>query len=371
MRLERLAWLGAAAVGLSIGCGGGATSPATTVTNPATPGSVSISANILTKGGSAWVPKALQLNAFVASPAVASGVYLQAYQNFTSAELGLVQSWGADTVRFQIGQPEMDPQSSLYSASFVAQVQAAVTQARALGLNVMLSLQDGAQTGEPAPAAVPNAGTQRAWTTLLGIANGDQGIFFDLFSEPSLSATPANWLTWQSAFQGLITSLRAAGAKNVLLAEGLQGGTTFAGAPALSDPLAQLGYGVEPWFFPNYHATPAYDMAFGNLASTSVVMVTAWSTLDGGGYAEYCGASTPTDSQTLLNYLAAKKIGVTGFAFDDPGIGTTLNLLGTVVQDLNGTPTTFAGGTKVCGQPGFGPGAMLQGYFKTGTVPSP
>jgi hypothetical protein len=240
-----------------------------------------------------------------------------------------------------------------------------------LGLNVMLSVQDGAQTGESIPAAVPNAGTLRAWTTLLGIANGDQEIFFDLFSEPSLSATTANWLTWQSAFQSLITSLRAAGTKNVLLVEGLQGGTTLAGVPALSDPLGQLGYGVEPWFFPAYHTTPAYDAAFGNLAATNAVMVTAWSTLDGGSYTEYCGASTPTDSQTLLNYLETKKIGVTGFAYDDPGAGATLNLLGTIVQDLNGTPTTFAGGLKVCGQAGFGPGAMIQGYFKTGTVPAP
>jgi hypothetical protein len=146
---------------------------------------------------------------------------------------------------------------------------------------------------------------------------------------------------------------------------------SFAGAPTLSDSLNATGYAVEPWFFPAYRTTAAYDAAFGNLAATNVVLVTAWSTLDGGSYTEYCGPTTPADSQTLLNYLAAKKIGVTGFAFDDPGAGATLNLLGTIVQDLNGTPSTFAGGTMVCGQAGFGPGAMLQGYFKTGVVPAP
>jgi hypothetical protein len=203
------------------------------------------------------------------------------------------------------------------------------------------------------------------------VANGDQGIMFEMFSEPSGSPTPANWVAWQSAYQALVTAIRAAGASNVLLADGLQGGTTFAGAPTLSDTTGQTGYAVEPWFFPNYRTTAAYDTAFGNLAATNAVIAAAWSTLDGGSYTEYCGPTTPTDAQTLLNYLLAKKIGVTGFAFDDPGVGATLNLIGTVVQDLNGTPSTFAGGALVCGQAGFGPGAMMQGEFKTGVVPAP
>ena len=334
-------------------------------------GKITISGNALLKGGAQWTPKGLQLNAFVASPAVGAGVYAQAYQHFTLGELSSLQAWGADMVRFQIGQPEMDPQSSLYSASFVAQVQAAVAQARTLGLNVILSVQDEGQTGETAPASLPDAGTTRAWTTLMTVANGDQGIIFELFSEPSLPATSANWVAWQSAYQALVTTIRTTGATNVLLADGLQGGTTFAGAPTLSDPTGQIGYAVEPWFFPNYRTTAAYDTAFGNLAATNVVVAAAWSTLDGGAYTEYCGPTTPADAQTLLNYLLAKKIGVTGFAFDDPGVGATLNLLGTIVQDLNGTPTTFAGGTLVCGDAGFGPGAMMQGEFKTGVVPAP
>jgi len=360
---------------LAIGCSSGTTSTTTqtiVITPPATgPGKITISGNALLKGGAQWTPKGLQLNAFVASPAVGAGVYAQAYQHFTLGELSSLQAWGADMVRFQIGQPEMDPQSSLYSASFVAQVQAAVAQARTLGLNVILSVQDEGQTGETAPGSLPDAGTTRAWTTLMTVANGDQGIIFELFSEPSLPATSANWVAWQSAYQALVTTIRTTGATNVLLADGLQGGTTFAGAPTLSDPTGQIGYAVEPWFFPNYRTTAAYDTAFGNLAATNVVVAAAWSTLDGGAYTEYCGPTTPADAQTLLNYLLSKKIGVTGFAFDDPGVGATLNLLGTIVQDLNGTPTTFAGGTLVCGDAGFGPGAMMQGEFKTGVVPAP
>lgn len=335
-------------------------------------GRVTISGSELEKNCAQWIPKGLQLNAFVAAPSVATGVYLQAYQNFTLSELSALQTWGADTVRFQIGQPELDPQSSLYTTSFVTQVQAAVAQARTLGLNVILSVTDAATTGESSPAALPDAGTTRAWTTLMTIANGDQGILFELFNEPSLSSTPTNWVSWQTAYQNLITAIRGTGATNVLLADGLEGGgSTFAGAPLLNDSLGQTGYAVEPWFFTNYHTTSAYDTAFGNLAATNVVVATAWSTLNGGSYSEYCGPTTPADSQTLLNYLLTKKIGVTGFAFDDPGYGATLNVIGTIVQDLNGTPSTFAGGMLTCGQAGFGPGMMMQTEFKTGVVPAP
>ena len=152
---------------LTMGCGSATTNTSTTTTQSAPvtlgtgTGKVTISGNLLLKDGAQWTPKALQLNAFVASPAVGAGVYLQAYQHFTLAELSALQAWGADTVRFQIGQPEMDPQSPLYTASFVAQVQAAVTQARALGLNVILSVQDEGQTGETAPSSLPDAGTSR------------------------------------------------------------------------------------------------------------------------------------------------------------------------------------------------------------------
>jgi endoglucanase len=334
-------------------------------------GKITISGTRLMKDGAAWTPKALQLNAFVAAPSVAAGVFLAAYQHYSAAELLALQGWGADTVRFQIGQPEMDPQSSVYSTAFVTQVQGAVAQARADGLNVILSLQDQAQTGETAPASLPNASTTRAWGTLVTMANNDQGILFELFNEPTLPANSTNWSAWQAAHQALINSIRGLGAKEVILVEGLAAGATVQGAPALSDPLNSVGYAVHPFFFSTYRTPADFDANFGNFVANNVVMVTEWSTLEGGGYPEYCGTTTPTDAQTFLKYLQGKSIGVTGFAFDDPGFGVNLDAIGSIVQDLNGTPTTFGGGSVLCGQTGFGPGAMLQGEFKTGVVPAP
>jgi hypothetical protein len=265
----------------------------------------------------------------------------------------------------------MDPQSALYSASFGAQLQAAVQQARADKLSVVLSMQDQSQTGEASPATLPDASTTRAWGTLVTLANNDQGIVFELFNEPVLPVGAANWTLWQTAHQSLITSIRGAGAKNVILVEGLAAGASLQGAPALTDPLNSIGYAVHPYFFADYRTPADYDANFGDFATAgNVVLVTEWTTF-AVGYPEYCGTTTPTDSQTLLNYLAAKNIGVTGFAFDDPGYGANYGYIGSIVQDLSGTPTTFGGGSVVCGDDGFGPGVMLETYFKTGLVPSP
>ena len=40
---------------------------------------------------------------------------------------------------------------------------------------------------------------------------------------------------------------------------------------------------------------------------------------------------------------------------------------GAIVQDFQGTPSTFLG--KSCGDPGYGPGKIVQDWYKTGTVP--
>jgi hypothetical protein len=382
--LMRSFWaIPAASVALSLvaGCASGLPGPPSTpaqtsiVNVPAPPltgpGLVAISGAQLLRDGNAWTPRGVQLNAFVASPSVASGPYLPAYQNYSVAELLAIVGWGADTVRFQIGQPEMDPQSPLYSASFVAQLQAAVQQARADKLSVILSMQDQAQTGETSPASLPDASTTRAWGTLTTLANNDQGIVFELFNEPVLPVSTANWTLWQTAHQSLITSIRATGAKNTILVEGLAAGATLEGAPPLTDPLNSIGYAVHPYFFSDYRTPAEYDANFGDFAAAGhVVLVTEWTTF-AVGYPEYCQPITATDSETLLNYLGAKNIGVIGFAFDDPGYGANYGYIGSIVQDLNGTPSTFGDGNVFCGDLGFGPGVMLETYFKTGGVPVP
>ena len=50
--------------------------------------------------------------------------------------------------------------------------------------------------------------------------------------------------------QNIVTALRNAGVKNVLLVEGLNWGKTLAGVPLLQDSLNQIVYAVHP-YLPN------------------------------------------------------------------------------------------------------------------------
>jgi hypothetical protein len=360
---------------LVVGCGSSLPGPPSnlTVTTPAPPltgpGLVTISGIQLMRDGKAWTPRGVQLNAFVATPAAQYGEYLAAYESFSPAELTGIVAWGADTVRFQIGQPGLDPQSSYYSAAWVATVQAAVEQARSDKLSVILSMQDQSQTGEPSPASLPDAGTIRAWMTLTSLFNGDQGVVYEIFNEPEGSATTSGWTAWQAAHQAVVTAIRATGSKNVLLADGLEDATTLAGAPPLSDALNATGYAVHPFFLAatGYETPTDFAANFGSIAATNVVVATEWSTHD----TDYCDVNTPAASQALLTYLLASDIGVVGFAYDDPGYGANAGYIGNIVLDYSGTPTTFDGGRLTCGEYGFGPGVMLQTAFKTGVVPAP
>ena len=114
--------------------------------------SVAVSGVHLVRNGVPWNPHGAQIIAFVAPPAAQTGYFSAAHAHYSTAELSAVKAWGADTIRFQISQPGLDPQSSLYDASFLGQIQSAVAYARSIGLNVIVCVQDEAQSGETCPS---------------------------------------------------------------------------------------------------------------------------------------------------------------------------------------------------------------------------
>ena len=146
--------------------------------------------------------------------------------------------------------------------------------------------------------------------------------------------------------QQLINQIRADGAGNVIVVPALGGETNLAGMPALTDPSnpsdPQLAYGVH---YPNLSTgITAWDKAFGNFSAKAPVIVTEW---DGAGITGGCTTNSPAQDEELLAYLASKRIGLVGFAFDLPL---------TIVQDYTYAPTTFA--NFQCGVSG-GPGQIL------------
>ncbi|MBE7157772.1 MAG: cellulase family glycosylhydrolase [Rhodospirillales bacterium] len=342
------------------------TTASTTSAQNAT-GAVTVSGNALLRDRAVWVSHGVVSIAFVAPPAAQSGVFLSAYQHFSTDELAAMKAWGADTVRMQVSQPGLDPQNSLYTTDFVTAVKNGVLNARAAGLNVIVSVQDESQSGQQgASTPLPNDATRRVWQQVLApLFNGDQGILYEMMNEPQPAANAANWAAWADAMNAVIAVIRQTGSKNVVVADGLEYAERLDGAPALTDPLNQVAYASHPYFHSADDQTPqAWDTKFGNFAQTAPVIVTEWTTIPNSpSNSYYSDANTAQAALNFIRYLAARGIGLSAYAYDFSG-----NQFGSVVHGFNGVPSTFAGGLQP-GDADYGPGALVQQWYRTGEAP--
>jgi hypothetical protein len=330
-----------------------------------TPDAVSVDGSQLLRGGADWIPRAVQIVGLVAPDRDLQGKYVAAHDHFGAAELSAAVADHVDTIRFQVSQFGLDPQDPMYSASYAAEVERGVALARQLGLNAIVSLQAQAPAGRNGRCPLPDAGAARAWQTLAPMFAGDPGVMFELYNEPGIAAGRAGWETWLdggeviqpnglSCFavgtQPLIDMIRSSAPRNVIIVPGLAGEQTLAGMPVVTDPAnptePQLAYGIH---YPSLtQGSVAWDRAFGRASANVPVIVTEWDQ----NSSHNCITDGPAKASLLLAYLASKKIGVVGFAFDLPG---------TIVVDYSYAPTSYD--AFACGNPSNGPGALLFGEY--------
>ena len=364
-----------------IGCGNGvAASSPSSPPPPSLPGQVSIINNRLVRDGKPWVPHGFFQVAFQASPLEQNvpSFETQAQIYYTPQEYTDMANAGADSVRVMLGQTVGDPQNTqFYSRDFVDQFIAAVKAARAAGLTVIVSIQDEQIVQDPNPTPLPNAATQRVWSQLVPAFKDDDGIVLELFNEAGTGPTQipqaSDWQDWQNSMNSTIASIRAQGATNVVVADGLAHAGTLSGAPDLTDTLNQIAYAAHPYTFDQSPEDPKneqafLDTSFGNFAATHPVIITEW----GQGY--YCGPTNPTFLIYFLNYLQQKGIGLEmsfwdwggptafgGTRYDFPNVqGSYYYANGTIVPCFtNGKPT-----------PQRGPGATINTWYATGIIPA-
>jgi cellulase (glycosyl hydrolase family 5) len=330
------------------------------------PPGISVLGSQLLKNGVPWIPRGVQIVGLVAPNDALGGKYIAAHQNFSAHELSQAAADGADTVRFQVSNFGLDPNSTIYSPAYVREVQNGVELARSLGLSVIVSVQAEGPAGLNSRCPLPDTGTERVWTELALMFRADPGVMFELYNEPGLNATARNWQIWLNGgtltqnngqpcqavgAQSLVDVIRSEGADNVVILPGLSGELTLSGMPTVVDPSnpanPQLAYGIH---YPTLTGgISRWNRAFGTLAAVHPVIITEWdqnSTHD-------CIANAPTASTLLLGYLMSKQIGLVGFAFDLPG---------TIISDyMSYQPTTFD--SFACGVPNGGPGALLFGEY--------
>ena len=363
-----LAVLGAVAMMLVPGCAAAA---------PDTPGGgqVVVRGKDLLRDGHPWIPHGFYQIAFEVAPANLAKAdhpfWATAYQHYKPAEYQAMRAAGADSVRLQIAQVGADPLSPTFDRKFLGKALHAVRAARRAGSTVIVSVQDETHVPGDKPIDLPDEGTQRVWREIAPRFANDRGVLYELLNEPRPAPNPGNWQRWAQAMNATIHTVRASGAGNVVIADGLAVGHVIDGAPLLADQqvayashpytlkLPANGQKVAPWQGPDGQRSPAWQAQFGTFAQHAPVIITEWLS---GGY--YCDANTAESTVQFLQYLQQHQIGLEVGTWDwaPGGFGSAR------WHFPDDQVSSFSGHT--CHQPGYGLGEVVQAWYNTGVPPA-
>ena len=262
---------------------------------------VGVTGNHMTLNGWPWRSRGVTLQGFVRlhdeETQTQNPLIYAAYNAYGPPELRAMHAFGADTIRFQVSQPSLDPEAN--QSDYVSAVVSAIKQARQAGFVVMIMMQDETISGSDSQQPLATAQTLRDWDVLNSIFAQDRGVLYELYNEPRLVASSTNWGLWKSGgttgaepsigMQTMIAHLRANGSTNVFVLDGLEAVTngiteaaaTLQGLPSIADPLGRVVYAVHPY----PHQMPAdpqlWDIRFGNASRTIPVDADEWSAKGG------------------------------------------------------------------------------------------
>lgn len=330
------------------------------------------------------------------SAAQDAGFYRESYDadlRYGSDEIAAMKRWGANTVRFQVSQHNME----IEEPGYVRCLTNAVRTARNGGMLVVLAMQwqknlQGDAFGHKLPTAV----TRTAWAHVDALFRDDPGILYDLYNEPpavtyadadkrTLSPNAgALWRAWLDGdgtgdagyigHQALIDWMRSPqglGTDKVLMVEPLDLGRSYEGMPLkdgkppLDDPAHRLVYAVHPYPKGRMGDTSAeqdalFTRRWGYLKALGVpVMVTEWA--ESGPKLAGLPVARGAD---LINYVNANDIPFVGSAFDVDGMFVEHLTLSPEAQPRQ--PTSYDAYDPPSRVKGTGPGMLVCRFFQRG-----
>ncbi|HLG84783.1 MAG TPA: cellulase family glycosylhydrolase [Bradyrhizobium sp.] len=304
-----------------------------------------------------WVAKGVDVNAFVKPPKFfaidKSAQQQRAYWGET--ELKMVrQRLGADTLRFHISQAGLDPQSAIYDAAYAGQIVEPVLLARKHGFAVIL-VMDAQQDGTADLKCMPSASTVRAWQTLLPQLPADQAIMLELFNEPCKKGDTSVQAEWAAGMQSLIDAVRARGAHNILLLDGLDWARITNGLfPLVHDTIPdRMALAIHPYLVGGaFDRQQQWESKFGASARTFPAVASEWNATPTNGCT---GPNTPAVALSLMRYLQSLHLGLVEW-----GIESTH---GKIVRDHDGFAPTDYASFKACNDGSdSGGGELLVNY---------
>ncbi len=293
-----------------------------------------------------------------------TGQALSGSNGIPASDFTNMAAWNANVVRLSLNQDFWLDGAALITTmgstatAYQATVQAAVTNAEAAGLDVILDLHwsDQGNLGVTTKCALndtagcsgqqpmADANSIPFWTQVATMFKGDGRVLFELYNEPN-NITPQVWLSggtpsagnYQAVgMQTLYNTVRATGALNLVLI----GGTTWAyDLTPVIDGMGVMGtnivYVTHPY---GQNANAINSTLWGEYFAPATTLVPVMAT-EFGDTTECAG----TYDQTIIPYFASHNMSWSAYAWWS---ATTCNPLPTL---LSGLPATASGaGHVVC-----------------------
>ncbi len=263
------------------------------------------------------------------------------------ASVTAMAAWKINTVRVPLNEDcwlGINGAPAAYSGATYRQAIAAYVKVlRAHGLAVVLDLHWNAAGTAQATGQQDMADADHSpafWTSVATAYAGDTGVLFDLYNEPH----DITWTCWRdggecgtgyptAGMQSLVNAVRATGAKNVVLAGGLNWGGDVTGwlANRPTDPTGNLVASIHSYNFSGCNTTSCLDSQVGPVAAAVPIVA--------GEIGENDCAATYINQ--VMGWLDAHHDSYLAWAWNTydcsfPGL----------VSDYQGTPTAMGAGLR-------------------------
>jgi hypothetical protein len=271
----------------------------------------------------------------------------------TQAAVSAIVAWHANAVRVPLNEDcwlAINGSPSEFSGSnYRSAISQYVSLLRKNGLYVILDLHWNAPGTHKSTGQLPMADADHApafWTSVATTFKSDQGILFDLYNEPFITS----WSCWRNGctvtgsadgnytsagMQALVNTVRATGAKNVIMLGGLAFANNLTGwlANKPSDPAGNLAASFHNYNFNACNTTSCWTSEIEPVAA-EVPLIT-------GEVGE--NDCTPNYIDEYMPFADKLGISYLGWAWNaDFNCKTGPSL----ITNLNGTATAFGAGLK-------------------------
>lgn len=246
----------------------------------------------------------------------------------------MAERFRANAVRIALNEAFLLPGSPRYAPTYAGLVQRAVRAARRVGLVVILDLHTvigaNAVTAPPAtgPSCAPDPPSIAFWTALAQRFRNWPGVVFELYNEPHDIA----WSVWRNGGaimcpatgrrydaigeQTLLDTVRATGARNLVIADGVDWAGSLADLPRWHLAGHNVAYGLHLYVTEARVTGPAvWRHDLGSAWRHWPIIATEFGVLG-------CDRPYPlTLEQRIVHFLTTHGIGWTAWAWWDGGCG--------------------------------------------------